>query len=196
MNKQVNCNALKKHKNLMGEVHFELLETINYKNRDYYFLSDALLRKRNNIFKPNGFFSIMENGNFDNFVITKDFTHYGASERTLSELMGGAYNEIECGKINNENYDIEYDNDIDIFKWDDLKTSDIIDSFLQYEFNNLTFKDFIISLFPEEENNYIMLYFQLLNSPNIATSITYIIKVYKDCRQIYVNIYTGFYGIA
>jgi len=190
MDEHINCDFITfklTHQNLVKLVHFELLEKINYRDRDYYFLPNALLRKKKQIFKSNGFFSIMENKNFTNFVITKKFAHCD-SICSLADLMHGVHNEITCGKIN-----LEYDK-IDIFKWDDVKTIHIIGSFLQYEFNEYTFKDFVITLFPEE-TDCIMLYFELLDNPNFGNCITYKIKIYKDSRQIYVDISTGFYGL-
>jgi hypothetical protein len=157
MNDQANYDLITyiSHKKLIEQVHFELLDAVNYMDRDYYFLPNALLRKKNRIFKPNGFFSIMENSNFDNFLITRNFTHC-ESIKSLSALMHGVYHEITCGKTNHETFEFAYD-EVDIFKWHELKTSDIIDSFLQYEFNVHTFKDFVVALFPEE-TDYILNY--------------------------------------
>lgn len=192
------CDDIEKHTKSSDLIICELLETFAYKTRDYYYLNDALLRKNNNIFQPNRFFSVIENSNFKNFVITRNFSH--RNNINFANLMGEQYNEIVCGKITNQMYNNKYFNSSNAmcFKWNDIETSNIIDKFLEYEFNENTFGYFVSELFPESTDD-IMIYFEILD--NYASSITYKIKIpiekykYNYTIPIYIDISTGFYGI-
>jgi hypothetical protein len=192
------CDDIEKHTKSSNLIICELLETFAYKTRDYYYLDDALLRKKNKNFQPNGFFSVMENCDFNNFLITRNLSHI--SDITFSNLMGGHYNEIVCGKITNQMYNNKYfnTNDAMCLKWNDIETSNIIDNFLEYEFNENTFGYFVTALFPES-NDDIMIYFEILD--NYASSITYKIKIpiekykYNKTIPICIDVSTGFYSI-
>ena len=76
--------------------------------------------------------------------------------------MRGQYNEIVCGKITDQMYNNEYFNSCDTmcFKWNDIGTSNIIDKFLEYEFNEDTFGYFVTELFPESTDD-IIIYFEI-----------------------------------
>jgi hypothetical protein len=140
----------------------------------------------------------MENGDFNNFLITRNFTH--KNDINFSNLMDGQYNEVVCGKITNQMYNNEYFNTSDVisFKWNDTETINIIDKFLEYEFNENTFGYFVTTLFPESTDD-IILYFEILD--NYASSITYKIKIpiekykYNYTLPICIDISTGFYNI-
>jgi hypothetical protein len=160
--------------------------------------TNLLLRNNNNIFHPKRFFSVMENSDFNNFVITRNFSH--RNDENFANLMVGQYNEIVCGKITNQMYNNEYFNSSDAisFKWNNIETNNIIDKFLEYEFNENTFGYFVTELFPESTND-IIIYFEILD--NYGSAITYKIKIpiekykYNYTKPICIDISTGFYGI-
>ena len=153
-------------------------------------------RKTNNIFHPTRFFSVMENSDFNNFVITRNFSH--RNDEDFANLIGGQYNEIVCGKITNEMYNSEYFNSSDAICFNDIETSNIIDKFLEYEFNENTFGYFVTELFPETTDD-IIIYFEILD--NYGSAITYKIKIpiekykYNYTKSICIDISTGFYCI-
>jgi len=157
------------------------------------------LRKKNDIFHPKRFFSVMENSDFNNFVITRNYSH--RNDINFANLMTGQYNKIVCGKITNQMYNDKYLNirDALCFKWNDIQTSNIIDKFLEYEFNEDTFGYFVTELFPESIDD-IIIYFEIL-ADNESSAITYRIKIpiekykYNDTKPICIDISTGFYGI-
>ena len=156
------------------------------------------LRKHNNVFHPKRFFSVIENSDFNNFVITRNFTH--RNDLNFANLMRGQYNEIVCGKITNQMYNNEYFNSSHAicFKWNDIETSNIIDKFLEYEFNENTFSYFVTELFPESTDD-IIIYFEIVD--NYGSAIIYKIKIpiekykYNYTKPICIDISTGFYGI-
>lgn len=189
-----------RHKNSMNLIINNLLETFAYQTRDYYLDENSILRQKNIIFKENGFFHSMEYGNFNNFIIKKSYTH--SDGLPIKDLMDGQYNEISCCMIeysdsNILDYDIYQDEDTQIylklipFKWDDIKTTDIIDKFLEYEFNEDNFRDFIKELFCDGD---IMFCFNILNMD--ASIVIYTIKIpFEESKKICVKINTGFISI-
>jgi len=192
------CDDINKHNKSIELIIYELLDTFAYKTRDHYYYDNSLLRKKFDIFRPNGFFCVMENGNFKNFLIKRKFSH--RNDLNFSNLIDGPYNEIVCGKITNQMYNDKYFNSSNAmcFKWNDIETSNIIDKFLEYEFNEETFGDFMTELFPLSTND-IKLCFEILDS--YAGCILYKIKIpikkykYNKDMKICINVTTGFYGI-
>lgn len=192
------CDDINKHNKSIELIIYELLDTFAYKSRDHYYLDNSLLRKKFDIFRPNGFFCVMENGEFNNFLITRKFSH--RNDLNFSNLIDGPYNEIVCGKITNIMFNNKYfsSRSIVCLKWDNQETIDIIDKFLEYEFNEETFGDFVTQLFPLSTDD-IILCFEILDS--YAGCILYKIKIpikkykYNKDMQICVNVSTGFYGI-
>ena len=192
------CDDIIKHTKSIELIVYELLDTFAYKTRDHYYFDNGLLRKKIDILRPNGFFSVMENGIFNNFLITRKFSH--RNDLNFSNLIDGQYNEIICGKITNIMFNNEYfsGGSIVCLKWDSQETINIIDKFLEYEFNEETFGDFVTELFPESTDD-IILCFEILDS--YAGCIMYKIKIpikkykYNKDIQICVNVSTGFYGI-
>lgn len=157
------------------------------------------LYKIDDIFHPKRIFSIIEKNNFNNFVITRKGNYNRKYANELADLMT-EYNKIECGKITNKMYNDKHFNtsDSNIFKWNDIETSNIIDKFLEYEFNENTFGNFVTELFPGSTDD-IIIYFEILSE--YGECIQYKIKIpiekykYNYTKPICIDVLTGFYGI-
>lgn len=168
------------------------------------FFNNGIIAKKSEIFKPTGFFSMIDNSTYPNFNVSHNYSH--CNNIKLHDLISD-YSEVTIGFVKNK-YD-QYTNCARTKNLDNTGNLifNVIDEFNRYDFDPDTFGDFITDIFnmcSEElicKNDRIVMYFEFLD--HSAGIVSYFIEVpvdsadfsYNTKKNILVTIGTGFYGI-
>lgn len=171
-------------------------------DRSRFFIKGVIVKK-SEIFKPTGFFLMIEKSRHPNFSVSHSYSH--CEDPELRDLISD-YSEVTIGFVKNK-----YDQYTNCGRTKNLSSTDrlnfnVIDEFNRYNFDPTTFGYFITYLFnmcSEKlvcNNNRIVMYFEFLDCSAGIVSYFIDVPVNPDftCdteKQIKVVIGTGFYGI-